>query len=184
MNRDPHDGPPTLADDALLAPFREADDPVLTAEEVCNSVPFGPGPTEDGLVRLTSEGVLERKAVGGESVWWLPGHTATDERRGPMPGATREEGGLPQQLENAIATLKAPDEPERAAVYAVCYYLAENGPASPKTLREKVYPEHAADYDDAEQWWNSCIRPELAALPGVERDDGEDGEDSGAWRLG
>lgn len=181
MNRDSHGGPPTLADDALLAPFREADDPVLTAEEVCDSVPFGPGPTEDGLRRLASEGVLERKAVGGEAVWWLPGHTETDERRGPMPGTTREyENGLPQQLENAIATLDAPDEPERAAVYAVCYYLAENGPATPETLREEVYPEHAAGYEDAEQWWNSCIRPELAALPGLKR---ENGEDDGAWRL-
>lgn len=177
MTRDLDDGVPTLADDALLRPFRDADDPVLTTEEVRDSVPFGSGPTEEGLARLASEGVLERKPVGDEAVWWLPGHTDTDERRGPMPGATREyEGGLPQRLENAIATLDAPDEPERAAVYATCYYLSESGPASPATLREEVYPEHDAGYDDAERWWSECVRPSLAALPGVERDDG-------AWRL-
>lgn len=178
MTRDLDDGVPTLADDALLTPFREADDPVLTAEEVRDSVPFGRVPTEEGLARLASEGVLERKSVGDEAVWWLPGHTETSERRGPMPGSTRAyEGGLPLELENAISTLQAPDERERAAIYAACYYLAEYGPASPATLREAVYPDHQADYEDAEQWWNSSIRPALAALPGVER--GEDGD----WRL-
>jgi hypothetical protein len=175
--RGPTDAAPTLADDALLTPFREADEPVLTTGEVRESVPFGGGPTAEGLDRLAAEGVLERKSVGDEAVWWLPGYTATDERRGPMPGATHEyEGGLSSQLENEISTLDAPDERERAAVYAACYYLSEYGPASPETLRAEVFPQNAGGYDDPDRWWRECVRPALAALSGVERD----GE---KWRI-
>ncbi|UPV74818.1 hypothetical protein M0R89_01810 [Halorussus limi] len=167
----------SLADDALLAPFRDADDPVLTTEEVGGSVPYRRARTREALDRLATEGVLERKSVDGESVWWLPGHTATEARDGPMPGTTNEyEGGLPQQLENDISTLSAPDERERAAVYAACYYLSEDGPATGDRLRTAVYPDYPAGHDDADEWWTSCVRPSLAALSDVERTD--DG-----WRL-
>lgn len=177
MSRDPHDTAPALADDALLTPFRESTDPVLTTDEVCDRVALGRGPTEEGLDRLVGEGVLERKPVGEGTVWWLPGYTETEAHRGPMPGATRESGGLPQPVENAISTLDAPDERERAAVYAVCYYLLERDSASPETLREEVYPDHDAGYDDAAEWWNGAVRPALAALPNVTCENGE-------WRLG
>jgi hypothetical protein len=166
------DGPPSLADDALLGAFRETDDPVLTTDEVRGSVPFGRAPTVEGLERLSAEGVVERKPVGDGSVWWLPGYTATDERRGPMPGSTHEyEGGLSRHLENAISTLSAPDEHERAAVYAVCYFLSRRGPVSSETLRREVYPDHAAGHDDAESWWRDSVRPALAALSGIEWED-------------
>ncbi|WP_137285067.1 hypothetical protein [Halorussus salinisoli] len=174
---DAREGIPSLADDALLAPFRETDDPVLTTEEVRDTVSFGRIPTAEELERLASEGVLERKSVGDETVWWLPGHTGTDERSGPRPGtAYKYEGGLSRQLENEISTLSAPNERERAAIYATCYYVSEYGPATPETLREEVYPTYPAGHDDAETWWNTCIRPALAALSSVERDDGE-------WRI-
>jgi hypothetical protein len=174
---EPAEGPPSLADDSLLAPFRETDDPVLTTEEIGDSVPFRRVPTVEGLERLASEGVLERKEVSEGTVWWLPGHTETEQRRGPMPGATREyEGGLPLSLENEISTLSAPNERERAATYAVCHYLAERGSTSAEALRDEVHPDHAAGYEDADSWWHECIRPALSALTGVERAEG-------SWRL-
>ncbi|WP_435175416.1 hypothetical protein [Halorussus sp. AFM4] len=170
-------GGPTLADDALLAPLRETDDPVLTTGEVSDTVPFGRRATAEGLERLASEGVVERKSVGDGAVWWLPGHTDTNERRGPMPGATREyDGGLSTGLENAISTLSVPDERERGAVYATCYFLAEYGPAAPEKLRAEVYPNYPAGHDDAASWWTETIRPAIGALDGVERD-------GDAWRV-
>jgi hypothetical protein len=185
VSRDPQDGTPgppdstpTLADDALLTPFRETDDPVLTTTEVHESVLFGGSLVREGLERLASEGVLERKSVGDGTVWWLPGHTETDELHEPMPGVTYDyEVGLSQHLENAISTLDAPDERERAAVYAVCYYLADRGPATPETLQQEVYSETPAEYDDPDEWWRESIRPALAALPNVECEDGE-------WQVG
>ncbi|NHN59588.1 MULTISPECIES: hypothetical protein [Halorussus] len=184
MTRDSNDAPPgerdsgpTLADDVLLAPLRETDDPVLTTGEVSDTVPFGRRSTAEGLERLAGEGVVERKSVGDGAVWWLPGHTDTNERRGPMPGATREyDGGLSTRLENAISTLSVPDERERGAVYAACYFLSEYGPANPETLRAEVYANYPAGHDDAESWWTEAIRPALAALDEVERDGDE-------WRI-
>lgn len=173
----PDERPPSLADDVLLGAFREADDPVLKTGEVWDSVPFGCAPTVEGLERLASKGVLERKAVGDGAVWWLPGHTATDERREPMPGETNEyEGGLSRRLENAISTLSAPDERERAAIYATCYYLSRCGPTGPETLQSEVYPDHSAGHDDPESWWSTSIRPALAALTDVEHEQDQ-------WRL-
>jgi hypothetical protein len=173
----PDGGPSSLADDSLLRPFRESDDPVLTTEEVGNAVPYRRAPVVEGLERLADEGVIKRKRVGEETVWWLPGHTATDEQRGPMPGTTYDyDGGLPRQLENDISTLSAPSEPERAAIYAACHYLAEHGAASSETLRDEVYFDNAAGYDDASSWLRECVRPALAALAGVEHVEDE-------WRL-
>ncbi|MFC7079663.1 hypothetical protein [Halorussus caseinilyticus] len=86
------------------------------------------------------------------------------------------EGGLSRRLENAISTLSAPDERERVAIYAVCYYLSEYGPATPETLRNEVYPTDTGGHDDAESWWSECVRPALAALEEVELDGDE-------WRI-
>lgn len=176
MSRDLNESAPALADDALLVPFRESADPVLTARQVADNVVLDRDVVEDALERLARDGVLEHKTAGDERVWWLPGHTATEASRGPKPGATRDEGGLPQPIENAISTLDSPDERERAAIYAVCYYLLERGATTPETIRRDVYPDHEAEYDDSADWWREAVRPALAALPVVSRTDGE-------WRL-
>lgn len=173
MSRDPNAAAPALADDALLAPFRESEAPVLTTREVSDAVTLGRETTAEALRRLCREGALERKRVGDETVWWYPGHTATEEAAEPMPGASRErEGGLPSRLETQIASLDLSDERERAAVYAACYHLYEHGPTDPATLREAVYPDHPAGYGDERTWWAGCVRPALAAVPDVSRSDG------------
>ena len=177
MTSDLRDAAPALADDALLAPFREAEAPVLTTDEVRDAVSLDRRTTVEALRRLLHEGVLERKTVGDDAVWWLPGHTETEGSPEPMPGASRErEGGLPQELETEIGALDAPDERERAAIYAVCYALSEDGPATLAGLRSDVYPEHPGGYDDDQEWWAACVRPALAAISEVVCDDGE-------WRV-
>lgn len=177
MTSDLRDAAPALADDALLAPFRETEAPVLTTDEVRDAVSLDRRTTVEALRRLLHEGVLERKTVGDDAVWWLPGHTDTEGTPEPMPGASRErEGGLPRELETEIGALDAPDECERAAVYEVCYALHEDGPASPETLRAEVYSEHSAGYDDEREWWSDCVRPALTDVSAVVRDDGE-------WRV-
>lgn len=177
MTSELRDAAPPLADDALLAPFREAEAPVLTTEEVRDAVSLDRRTTVEELRRLLHEGVLERKTVGDDAVWWLPGHTDTEGSTEPMPGASRErEGGLPQRLETEIGSLDAPNERERAAIYAACYALFEEGPASPAALRSAVYPEQPAGYDDEREWWTGCVRPALTDVSGVVRDGSE-------WRV-
>lgn len=176
MTSDQSESAPTLADDAVLAPFRERDDPVLTTDEVLASLPFGRPAARESLQRLNAQGVVERKAVGDDAVWWLPGHTDTDERAEPMAGATRRTEGLSHELETAIQTLDDIDERERAAIYAACHFLHAHGPATAETLRERVYPEQSGGCEDENRWWTECVRPALDALPGVERT-------AEGWRL-
>lgn len=177
MTSDLRDAAPALADDALLAPFRETEAPVLTTEEVRDAVSLDRRTTVEALRRLLHEGVLERKTVGDDAVWWVPGHTDTEGSPEPMPGASRErEGGLPQRLETDIGAFDAPNEPERAAIYAACYALFEDGPASSSALRTAVYSEHPAGYHDEQEWWTGCVRPALTDISGIVRDDDE-------WRI-
>ncbi|WP_158055798.1 hypothetical protein [Halorussus halophilus] len=177
MTPNPHDNAPGLADDALLAPFRERNDPVLTTDEVVDSVPFGRGAAREALDRLNEAGTIERKAVGDDAVWWLPGYTETERGRAPMAGSHPDSSGLPRNVETAIHTLESIDERERSAIYAACHFLHSDGPVDETTLKERVYPEQSASYSDETEWWDECIRPAFDALPGVEFADGE-------WRLG
>ena len=176
MAPNPHDQAPGLADDALLAPFREREDPVLTTDEVIESVPYGRGAARKGLERLNEVGTLERKAVGDDAVWWLPGYTDTESSRGPMAGSHPDSGGLPNEVETAIHTLESVDERERSAIYAACYFVYSEGPVAEATLRGRVYPTQSAGYDDESAWWNDCVRPAFEALPVVECADG-------TWRV-
>lgn len=176
MTGDLNDSAPTLAADAVLAPFRERDDPVLTTEELLSSLPFGDPAVRESLQRLNAKGVLERKTVGDEAVWWLPGHTGTDERVEPMAGASRRTDGLSRRLETAIQMLEDIDERERAAIYEACHFLHQHGPTTEETLRERVYPQHSGGYENENRWWTDCVRPAFDALPGVERTDE-------GWRL-
>ena len=177
MTREANDSVPSLADDALLAPFREREDPVLTTDELLASLPFGGPAVRETLERLNTEGVLERKSVGDGEVWWLPGHTSTDERAEPMAGMAQQTTSIPRELETAIQALDGIDERQRAAIYATCHFLYGEESADAATIQSRVYPDQPADYDDPERWWTECVRPALADLPGVEQVDG-------GWRLG
>lgn len=176
MSPNPHDNAPGLADDALLAPFRERDDPVLTTDEVVESVPFGRGVARESLARLNEAGTLERKAIGDDAVWWLPGYTETESGRAPMAGSHPESSGLPREIETAIHTLESVNERQRSAIYAACHFLDSDGPVDEQTLREQVYPKQSAEYPDEATWWEDCIRPAFDALPSIECADGK-------WRL-
>ncbi|PSP32698.1 hypothetical protein BRC64_05735 [Halobacteriales archaeon QH_10_67_22] len=77
------DGPgrkPTVSDDEILDVFRDATDPVLTASEVADQFPLGRRAIFKRLRDLADRGVVESKETGsGGRVWWLPGHTTTEE---------------------------------------------------------------------------------------------------------
>lgn len=69
---------PRVSDDELLAIFREAREPVLTASEVAEGLPIGRRAVHKRLRDLEARGELKSKKVGGRSaVWWAPGHTST-----------------------------------------------------------------------------------------------------------
>ena len=76
------DGPgrkPTVSDEEILAVFVNADDPVLMADEVAESLPIGRRAVYNRLRSLEDQGVLESKKTGARStVWWYPGETSTE----------------------------------------------------------------------------------------------------------
>ncbi len=75
------DGPgrkPEVSDEEILAVFKDAEDPVLMAEEVAEELPIGRRAVYDRLRKLESEGILKSKKTGARSsVWWYPSHTET-----------------------------------------------------------------------------------------------------------
>lgn len=76
------DGPgrkPTVSDEEILAVFVNADDPVLMADEVAESLPIGRRAVYNRLRSLEDQGVLQSKKTGARStVWWYPGETSTE----------------------------------------------------------------------------------------------------------
>ncbi|GAB6879348.1 hypothetical protein JCM17823_16220 [Halorubrum gandharaense] len=75
------DGPgrkPTVSDEEILAVFVNAEDPVLMADEVAESLPIGRRAVYNRLRSLEDQGVLQSKKTGARStVWWYPGETST-----------------------------------------------------------------------------------------------------------
>ncbi|EMA66346.1 hypothetical protein C461_11949 [Halorubrum aidingense JCM 13560] len=76
------DGPgrkPTVSDEEILAVFVNADDPVLMADEVAESLPIGRRAVYNRLRSLEEQGTLKSKKTGARStVWWYPGYTGTE----------------------------------------------------------------------------------------------------------
>jgi len=76
------DGPgrkPTVSDEEILAVFVNAEDPVLMADEVSESLSIGRRAVYNRLRSLEDQGVLQSKKTGARStVWWYPGYTATE----------------------------------------------------------------------------------------------------------
>ena len=70
---------PTVSDEEILAVFEKAEDPVLMADEVAESLPIGRRAVYNRLRSLEEQGVLKSKKTGARStVWWYPGYTTTD----------------------------------------------------------------------------------------------------------
>ena len=70
---------PTVSDEEILAVFEKAEDPVLMADEVAESLPIGRRAVYNRLRSLEEQGVLKSKKTGARStVWWYPSYTTTD----------------------------------------------------------------------------------------------------------
>jgi hypothetical protein len=76
----------------------------------------------------------------------------------------------PTSAKHALAAQGlSPDE--AAAATAALGVLQERGATSEREVTEAVFADHAAGYDDPEDWWRGFLREALRAVPAVERDD-------------
>lgn len=134
----------------------------LTASDVMEAVGCSRRTAHNKLNELVDRGVLRTRKVGSRSrVWWVPMETddADDETGDQERRRLIEDVDLP----GTGKTLEA----RRNALQAAYDYLQEYPEAKKSDFLQDVYPEHPAEFETAEGWWNA-IQPALADLPGVD----------------
>jgi len=132
----------------------------LTATDVMDAVECSRRTAHNKLNELVEEGSLETRKVGSRSrVWWVPITDDDDGATGPPIRELAEETDLP----GTGKTLEA----RQQALIASYEYLQEYPEAKKSDFLQDVFPQHPAEYETAEGWWNA-IQPALAELPGVD----------------
>lgn len=164
---------------AALDLFEERSDQArpLTASDVMEGLDCSRRTAHNKLGELVDQGLLETRKVGARSrVWWIPmprpdpledgaERAGTEPAVDPGTARTRavEERIDEIDLPGSGSTLTA----RREALRAAYDYLVENPSARKSDFLADVFPDHPAEYDTAEGWWNA-LQPALKELPGVD----------------
>ena len=85
----------------------------------------------------------------------------------PGDGGADERVDTPPAVERELASFDLDPEAE-AAVRNAFTDLRDAGRASPAALKERVFSEDPAGYDDPERWWTNLVSERLLDLPGVD----------------
>jgi hypothetical protein len=148
---------------AVYDVFRDRDDPArpLTANDVMATVGCSRRTAHNKLNQLVERGVLRTRKVGSRSrVWWVPlSRDSEDSTHQPVPKEIIRDVDLP----GTGKTLAARQE----ALIGAYEYLQDHPEAKKSDFLEDVFPEHPAEFETPEGWWNA-IHPALAELPGVD----------------
>jgi DNA-binding Lrp family transcriptional regulator len=143
--------------------FRQRDDRArpLTASDVMDAVGCSRRTAHNKLNELVERGVLRTRKVGSRSrVWWVPIESGDGQSEAqPDRADIVEDVDLP----GTGKTIEA----RQAALVAAYEYLQEYPEAKKSDFLQEVYPEHPAEFETAEGWWNA-LQPALADLPGVD----------------
>ncbi|MFC6976643.1 ArsR family transcriptional regulator [Halomicroarcula sp. GCM10025709] len=149
---------------AVLGVFEEREDRArpLTASDIIDAVGCSRRTAHNKLNDLVDRGELKTRKVGSRSrVWWVPieeSQPATGDAD-PSVQSLIDDVDLP----GTGKTLNA----RKTALLASYNYLQEHPEAKKSDFLQDVFPEHPAEYETAEGWWNA-IQPALAELPGVD----------------
>lgn len=164
---------------AALDLFEERSDQArpLTASDVMEGLDCSRRTAHNKLGELVDRGLLETRKVGARSrVWWIPMPRPDPPEDGAERAGT-EPGGDPgtartRAVEERIDEIDLPGSgstlvARREALRAAYDYLVENPSARKSDFLADVFPDHPAEYDTAEGWWNA-LQPALKELPGVD----------------
>jgi hypothetical protein len=151
----------------VLEVFENRDDHArpLTASDVMDELGCSRRTAHNKLNELVDRDLLKTRKVGSRSrVWWIPienppASTPTTETSQSQPQRLIEDIDLP----GTGKTLQA----RREALLAAYEYLQDHPEAKKSDFLQDVFPDHPAEYQTAEGWWNA-IQPALADLPGVD----------------
>ena len=147
----------------------------LTASDVMDALECSRRTAHNKLNELVERGDLETRKVGARSrVWWVPIETTPDrlETDTATSGDRRRDGAEGTPIAAAIDAAELPGtgrtvEARRDALRAAYEYIADHPSATKSDFLEHVYPDHPAEFETAEGWWNA-IQPALKELPGVD----------------
>lgn len=132
-----------------------------TSESIADHVGDKPEELADRLDVLADSGVVRR--VDGT-------YELTDSGRRvlavPGDGSADEQIDVPVAVERELGS-QAIDEPCAAAIRASYAFLQYWGEATASELRDAIFVERPAGYDDRHQWWTECVDPILRELPAV-----------------
>jgi hypothetical protein len=149
-----------------LAVFEAREDRArpVTAGDVADALDCSRRTAHNKLGELTDRGVVRTRKVGARSrVWWIPMEgddtETTDPSRRPAVTDAARDAELPGTGEIL--------ERRRRALLAAYDYLSEHPEAKKADFLRDVFPEHRAEFESAEGWWNA-IQPALRELPGVD----------------
>ncbi len=186
---------PRAADRDILDVFRSSSDPVLSTAEVAESLPIKRRATLNRLRRMSQDGDLKSKQIGGRNtVWWL----VEDVQQTPREPANRTPDTEPKQslVDTSATTTAAQDvrqlgsvdfptgkDREKCieAINAAREYLRIEGPATMREIVSKVHPNHPIGYDvdkaiakvEAGEryrgaWWRRIVKPGLEAADDIQ----------------
>jgi hypothetical protein len=154
--------------DAVLAVFDRRTDlgRPLTASDVVDALDCSRRTAHNKLDELVEGDVVEARKVGARSkVFWIP--IDPDSVHGSDVRSER-----PQRVADAARDADLPGtgnilERRRDALLAAFDYLNEHPEATRADFLRDVYPDHPAEFESPEGWWNA-IQPALGRLPGVD----------------
>ncbi|MFA9424957.1 ArsR family transcriptional regulator [Natronorubrum sp. A-ect3] len=164
--------------EAALTVFEDRSDygRPLTADDVMDALECSRRTAHNKLNELVDRGTLETRKVGARGrVWWIPIETPPERGQPEVasPAGERAEGDeSPAAIETAIRTADLPGtgqslEARRDALRAAYEYIVDHPSATKSEFLEHVYPDHPAEFETAEGWWNA-IQPALKELPAVD----------------
>lgn len=165
---------------AALDVFEERSDQArpLTAGDVMEELDCSRRTAHNKLGELVEQGLLKTRKISARGrVWWIPMPRPEPRTNAPAERAEGESGAArdPSRAHAADRAIRDIDLPgsgttlaaRREALRAAYDYLVENPSARKSDFLADVFPEHPAEYDTAEGWWNA-LQPALKELPGVD----------------
>ncbi|WP_435319419.1 winged helix-turn-helix domain-containing protein [Haloarchaeobius sp. TZWSO28] len=158
----------------------------LTASDVLEELDCSRRTVHNKLNELVERGDLETRKVGARGrVWWRPLRVDAVDENLDSGTRAREQDILAEQpapddplaeypaaVQRAVEDVDIPGTGSTAkarqdAVLAAYDYLTENPSAKKGDFLQDVFPEHPAEFQTADGWWNA-IQPALKQLPGVD----------------
>lgn len=136
----------------------------LTATDVMEAMGCSRRTAHNKLNELVDRDVLRTRKVGSRSrVWWVPIENGDDQDEAEAVDSERRRLIEDVDLPGTGKTLEA----RRDALQAAYDYLQDYPEAKKSDFLQEVYPDHPAEFETAEGWWNA-LQPVLADLPGVD----------------